>query len=78
VQLGLQISDGFALRDYNVLMLDLLQLSLKHLFNIYNQKLSLKTVLMLADQLDPTEWNIVHAKSFLHTGRLPQESWKTS
>jgi hypothetical protein len=51
VQLGLHISDGFALRDYNVLMLDLLQLSLKHLFNICSQKLSLKTVLMLADQL---------------------------
>ena len=37
--------------DYNVIVMDLLGLNLEDLLNQCNKKLSLKTILMLADQL---------------------------
>ncbi|KAF9623374.1 hypothetical protein IFM89_001294 [Coptis chinensis] len=56
--------------DYSVLVMDLLGPSLEDLFNFCSGKISLKTVLRLADQMI-NRVEFVHTKSFLHRDIKP-------
>lgn len=52
-------------REYNVLVMDLLGPSLEDLFNFCSRRFTMKTVLMLADQMIG-RIEYVHVKNFIH------------
>ncbi|CAD8081940.1 unnamed protein product [Paramecium primaurelia] len=58
--------------DFNFIILDLLGYSLDNLFNQCNKKFSLKTVLVIADQMLQI-LEFIHSRGFLHLNLKPSD-----
>ncbi|KAE8444245.1 hypothetical protein EG329_000745 [Mollisiaceae sp. DMI_Dod_QoI] len=60
-----------AMGEYTAMVFDRLGLTLEELFNLCDRKFSLKTVLLIADQLI-SRLESLHAKSFIHRNLRPE------